>query len=144
VRSAPPTRVPVVPTWDIAVPARPPRVAGLAMAGFGDRANRIVDIPLVPHPAATVLFNLGDESFVVEDAGGQQRCGRVVAGLAPDGARGRGLAGSFTCLQVRLSPAAAHAVLGASAQLGGTVTALDDVWGRDAARIEERLRAAGS
>jgi AraC-like DNA-binding protein len=38
----------------------------------------------------------------------------------------------------------AHAVLGASSELGGTVVALDDLWGRDAARIQEQLRAAGS
>src|SRR5262249_52373534 len=37
-----------------------------------------------------------------------------------------------------------HAVLGACSELGGTVAALDDLWGRDAARTEEQLRAAGS
>jgi len=45
---------------------------------------------------------------------------------------------------VRLSPLVAHAVLGASSELGGTVVALEDLWGRDAARTQERLRAAGS
>jgi hypothetical protein len=35
-------------------------------------------------------------------------------------------------------------VLGASAQLGGTVAALDDIWGRDATRTQEQLRAATS
>jgi hypothetical protein len=133
-----------MPTWDIAVPTRPSRIAGVSMAGFSDRANDIVDVELVPHPAVMVIFNLGGEPFVVEDASGRRLRGRVVAGLAPDGAGGRGLTGSFGCLQVRLSPAVAHAVLGASAELGGTVTALDDLWGRDAERIEERLRAAGS
>src|SRR5215472_7027361 len=69
--------------------------------------------------------------------------GRIVAGLAPSGARGRG-GRSFECLQVRLSPVVAHAVLEASPQLGGALVALDDLWGRDAERIQERLRAAGS
>jgi AraC-like DNA-binding protein len=67
-----------------------------------------------------------------------------VAGLAPEGARARGLVGGFECLQVRLSPAVAHAVLGSPAELSGTLVPLDALWGRDAARIEEQLRAAGS
>jgi len=114
------------------------------MAGFSDRANDLVDIPLVPHPAVTVIFNLGDTPLFVDDGCGQQQRERVVAGLAPSGARGRGLPGSFECLQVRLSPVVAHAVLGASAELGGTVVALDDFWGRDAVRTQEQLRAAES
>jgi AraC-like DNA-binding protein len=138
VRSAP------VPSWDIAVPARPGRVGGVSMAGFSDRTNTIVDVELVPHPAVMLVVNLGDEPFLVEEAGGRQHRGSIVAGLAPSGARGRGLTGSFACLQVRLSPAVAHAVLDGSAELGGAMTALDDLWGRDAARFEERLRAAGS
>lgn len=35
-------------------------------------------------------------------------------------------------------------VLGACSELGGTVVALDDLWGRDAARTQEQLRAARS
>jgi AraC-like DNA-binding protein len=45
---------------------------------------------------------------------------------------------------VRLSPVVAHAVLGASSELGGAVVALDDLWGRDAVRVQEQLRAGGS
>src|SRR5215471_12452120 len=123
VRSAEPVSA-GMPSWDIAVPPRPARLAGVAMAGFSDRANDLVDIPLVPHPAVTVIFNLGDTPLFVDDGCGQQQRERVVAGLAPSGARGRGLPGSFECLQVRLSPVVAHAVLGASAELGGTVVAL--------------------
>jgi len=114
------------------------------MAGFSDTANDLVEVGLVPHPAVTVIFDLGDEQLVVEDSSGQQQRERVVAGLAPSGARGRGRAGSFACLQVRLSPAAARAVLGASSDLGGTLAALDDLWGRDAVRVQEQLRTAGS
>ncbi|WP_432986299.1 helix-turn-helix domain-containing protein [Dactylosporangium sp. CA-233914] len=51
---------------------------------------------------------------------------------------------SFECLQVRLSPVVAHAVLGATPELSGAVAALDDLWGREAARLQERLRAARS
>ena len=114
------------------------------MAGFSDRVNDLVDVEVIPPPAVMVIFNLGDEPLVVDDGSGQQQRERVAAGLAPSGARGRGLAGSFECLQVRLSPVAAHAVLGASSDLGGAVAALDDLWGRHAVRTQEQLRAAGS
>ncbi|GII82614.1 AraC family transcriptional regulator [Sphaerisporangium siamense] len=114
------------------------------MAGFGDHANEFHDVALISHPAVTLLFDLGDQPFVVEDGCGSRQRERVVAGLAPNRARGRGLARSSECLQVRLSPIVAHAVLGASSDLGGTVATLDDLWGREAVRIHERLRAARS
>jgi AraC-like DNA-binding protein len=114
------------------------------MAGFSDRANTPVDIEIVPSPAVMVFFDLGGEQLVLDDGRGQQQRARVVAGLAPRGARGRGSPGSFACLELRLSPAVAHAVLGASSELGGTVVALDDLWGRDAERTQEQLRAATS
>lgn len=132
------------PSWDIVVPSRPVRLAGVIMAGFSDRANDFDEVALVPPPAVTVVFGLGGEQLVVEDGGGRQQRERVAAGLAPGYARGRGLAGAFECLQVRLSPEVAHAVLGASSELGATVVSLDDLWGRDAVRIQEQLRAAAS
>jgi AraC-like DNA-binding protein len=114
------------------------------MAGFSDTANDLDDIALVPHPAVTLIFDIGDTPFVIDDGRGQQQRDRIVAGLAPSGARGRGLAGNHECLQVRLSPVVAHAVLGASSELGETVITLDDLWGRDALRTQEQLRATGS
>jgi AraC-like DNA-binding protein len=126
--------------WDIAVPSRPGRLPGVSMAGFSDRAKDLVDLQVVPYPAVTLFIDLGDE-IVVDHASGQQR-GSLVAGLAPGTIRGRGR--DIECLQVRLSPVVAHAVLGASLELGGTVAGLDDLWGRDAVRTQEQLRAAGS
>jgi AraC-like DNA-binding protein len=127
--------------WDIATPSRPGRLPGVSMAGFRARAADAVGLQVVPYPAVTVAVDLGD-GFIVGDASGRQQRGSVVAGLAPGGvsARGRGI----ECLQVRLSPVVAHAVLGASSELGGTVASLDDLWGRDAGRLQEQLRAAGS
>lgn len=134
-----------VPSWDIAVPARPCRLVGVRMAGFSDRTAGLLDVALVPHPAVTVLFDLSDDPLVISDSSGQRVRERIVAGLAPSGARGLGSQGKgFACLQVRLSPVVAHAVLGASSQLGGALVALDDLWGRDAERIQEQLRAAAS
>jgi AraC-like DNA-binding protein len=88
-----------------------------------------------------VVIDLGD-GLLVEDASGRQQRGNLVAGLAPSAVRGRGR--GIECLQMRLSPVVAHAVLGASAELRGTVVALDDLWGHDAGRTQEQLRAAGS
>jgi len=48
------------------------------------------------------------------------------------------------CLQIRLSPVVAHAVLGGCSELGGTMLALDELWGREAVRVRERLGDAGS
>jgi AraC-like DNA-binding protein len=112
------------------------------MAGFRAHATDLVDLRVIPHPAVTVFIDFGD-GLLVDEASGQQLRGSVAAGLAP-GAVLRGRARDIECLQVRLSPVLAHAVLGASAELGGTMVALDDLWGRDAARFRERLRAAPS
>jgi AraC-like DNA-binding protein len=111
------------------------------MAGFRDRTTDLVDLHVVPYPAVTVVIDLGD-GLLVDDGSGRQQRGSVVAGLAPGSVRGRGR--DIECLQVRLSPVVAHAVLGASSELGGTVVALDDLWGHDAIQFQERLRAAGS
>jgi AraC-like DNA-binding protein len=128
--------------WDIACPSRHGRLPGVTMAGFRDRAAGLVDLGVVPYPAVTVVVDFGDEPLVVDDAGGRQQRGSVVAGLAPGSMRVRGR--GIECLQVRLSPVVAHTVLGASPLPGETVVALDDLWGPDAGRTQERLRAAAS
>src|SRR5215475_12856095 len=128
--------------WDIAVPSRPGRMPGVRMAGFRERAKDLVDLPVVPYPAVTLVIDLGHGPLLVQHASGQPQRGSLAAGLAPGAVRARGR--DIECLQVRLSPVVAHAVLGACSELGGTVAALDDLWGRDAARTEEQLRAAGS
>lgn len=133
-----------MPSWHITVPSRPGRFAGVTMAGFSDTANDLVDVGLIPPPAVMMVFDLGAEQLVIEDSRGRRERGRVVAGLAPAGARGRGLSGSFACLQVRLSPVMAQAVFGASWELEGMLVALDDLWGRDAARAHEQLLATSS
>jgi AraC-like DNA-binding protein len=112
------------------------------MAGFRDRATDAVNLNVVPYPAVTVVIDFGDGPLLVDDATGCEQRGSVVAGLAPSSVRVRGR--DIECLQVRLSPMAAHAVLGASRQLGETVVPLDDLWGRDATRTQEQLRAAAS
>ncbi|KOG61471.1 AraC family transcriptional regulator [Streptomyces varsoviensis] len=127
--------------WDISTPARPGRLPGIAMAGFRDLSTAPLDLPVIPYPAVTVAVDLGD-GLIVDDVHGRQQRGGVVFGLVPDGVRVRGR--NIDCLQIRLSPVLAHAVLGASLESGGEMVALDALWGRDAARTHERLRAAAS
>ncbi|NED37160.1 helix-turn-helix domain-containing protein [Streptomyces sp. SID8499] len=125
--------------WDVACPQRPSRVAGLTMAGF--RVRELDGLRMVPHPAVTLLLEFGAGSPVVDWAAGRQQRGSIVAGpgLGAGGAvQARGE--NVECVQVRLSPVIARAVLGVSpADLGDTVVSLDDLWGREASRIRERL-----
>ncbi|MGW7102494.1 helix-turn-helix domain-containing protein [Streptomyces sp. NPDC054838] len=125
--------------WDVASPQRPSRVAGLTMAGFGVRD--LAALRMVPHPAVTLLLEFGAGSPVLDCAAGRQQRGSMVAGpgLGSGGAvRARGE--NVECVQVRLSPVIARAVLGVSpADLDGAVVPLDELWGRQAFRIRERL-----
>ncbi|MFE0733870.1 helix-turn-helix domain-containing protein [Streptomyces sp. NPDC058855] len=124
--------------WDIATPAAPGRLPGVAMAGFRDRSREVLDLRVVPHPAVTVVVDFG-EGLLVDDDGGGERRGSAVLGLAPGPVRVRGR--GIECLQIRLSPVVAHAVLGGCPE---AVVSLEDLWGREAVRTRERLWAAAS
>ncbi len=113
------------------------------MAGFRQRAPApLVDIAMVAHPSVTLIVDLSEAGGLVYDTHGRHQRGSVVVGLLPGELRAacRGV----ECLQIRLEPVAAAAVLGAATELTGTVVSLEDVWGRDAGRAEDRLHAAAS
>ncbi|MEO3809626.1 helix-turn-helix domain-containing protein [Sphaerisporangium sp. B11E5] len=128
---------------DIAVPRPSHRLPGVSMAGFRHRAASILDINMVAHPSISVIVDLSEGKLAVHGAHRRHERGSVVAGLLPGDLRVTGR-GAGECLQIRLEPVLAAAVLGAPAELTGTVVSLDDVWGRDAERAEDRLRAAAS
>ncbi|WP_233571098.1 AraC family transcriptional regulator [Nocardiopsis sp. Huas11] len=100
------------------------------------------DIAMVAHPSVSLFIDLSEGEGLVHHTPGRHRRGSVVVGLLPGELRTGGLAGE--CLQIRLDPAAATAVLGTATELTGAVVSLADVWGRDAGRAEDRLRAAAS
>ncbi|GAA3581114.1 helix-turn-helix domain-containing protein [Amycolatopsis ultiminotia] len=127
--------------WDIAVPSRPSRLPGVSMAGFTGRTTDLIDLRVVPYPAVTLFLDLR-EALLVDDTGGARRLGSTVAGLAPGAVRGSGQ--DIECLQIRLSPAVAHAVLDATAELSGTVVSLADLWPHEAELFAERLRHTDS
>ncbi|GGU11084.1 AraC family transcriptional regulator [Actinomadura citrea] len=114
------------------------------MAGFGVRD--LDALQMVPHPAVTLLLEFGAGSPVLDFADGRQLRGSMVAGpgLGSGGAvRVRGE--NVECVQVRLSPVIARAVLGVSpADLDGAVASLGDLWGRETARICEQLSDVAS
>ncbi|NBE93098.1 AraC family transcriptional regulator [Nonomuraea sp. KC401] len=130
--------------WEVACPTRPSRVRGATMAGF--RVRDLGALRMVPHPAVTLILEFGDGSPVVDHAPGRRQRGSIVAGP------GLGSAGAVwargekvECVQVRLSPVIARAVLGVSpAELDGAVAPIADLWGREASRIRERLAEASS
>jgi AraC-like DNA-binding protein len=112
------------------------------MAGFRHRAPTLVDIAMVAHPSVTVLVDLSEGDGAVYDTHGRHERGSIVVGLLPGDLRAAGVDGE--CLEIRLEPVAAAAVFGASTELSGVVVSLEEVWGRDAGRAEDRLRAAAS
>jgi AraC-like DNA-binding protein len=115
------------------------------MAGFRARDLAAVGHRMIPHQAVTLGIEFGAGRPVVHVSGQQVR-GSLVAGL------GTGFGGAVwvqgenvRCVQVRLSPLVARAVLGASpAELGGSVVTLEDLWGQAAPRISEQLSEAAS
>lgn len=128
---------------DVAVPRPPVRLPGVSMAGFRQRVPALVDVGMVAHPSVTVLVDLSEGDGVVCESGDRRERGSVVAGLLPGDLRVRGR-GVGECLQIRLEPVAAAAVLGGARDLTGTVAPLREVWGPGAERVEERLHAAAS
>ncbi|WP_370739736.1 helix-turn-helix domain-containing protein [Streptomyces sp. EN23] len=130
---------------DVAVPRRSGRLPGADMAGFRQLVPVHGDIAMVAHPSVTLFVDLSEGRGIVHDSVGGRARGSTVAGLAPGALwLGGRPAGGIECLQIRLSPPLAVAVLGTSADLTGAVVPLEDVWGRDAERTEDRLRAAGT
>jgi AraC-like DNA-binding protein len=126
---------------EVAVPRPPRRLPGVSMAGFRQRVPARWDITMVAHPSVTLLIDLSEG--LRYDTRSPARRGSVVAGLLPGELRAAGRA-RVECLQIRLEPVAAASLLGAAIELTGTVVPLEELWGREAGRAEERLRCAAS
>ncbi|GIH94282.1 AraC family transcriptional regulator [Planobispora siamensis] len=113
---------------------------GVDMAGFSYRGDGPLAMRAIPHPAVAVAVESGGRAFDVH-AAGRRWSGSMAVGLLPGAVDVH--VQSAECVQIRLSPLVVPAVLGVpSAELTGTVVALDDLWGRDAERIRERLHHA--
>ncbi|MGW7413720.1 helix-turn-helix domain-containing protein [Streptomyces sp. NPDC054863] len=129
--------------WEVARPLGGTSLDGVRMAGFRDRIDVGLDLRVLPQPAVTVIIGLGGDPVTVESATGHRPMRSFVASLAPGPARIRGE--RVECVEVCLSPRAAYALLGVSPrELDGSVTGLEDLWGRDARRLREQLTDATS
>jgi AraC-like DNA-binding protein len=129
---------------EVAVPQPSVHLRGISMAGFRQREPAVVDIAMIAHPSVTLLLDLSERGGIAYGPHGRRRHGSFVAGLFPNHLRTTASGNAAECLQIRLSPIAASAVLGVSTELTGTVASLEEIWGRDAIQLEERLRAAPS
>lgn len=130
--------------WDIARPARPSRVPGVMMAGFHDRGLTPPSLRLIPHPSVTLVLPFGG-TISVQDTAGRRREGGFVTGPGFGQVLHALRVEQAECLQIRLSPVIAQALLGVPvADLDGAVVTLDELWGRDAARLAEKSAALGS
>ncbi|WP_208865999.1 hypothetical protein, partial [Kitasatospora cheerisanensis] len=125
--------------WELSTPSW--RLPGVGMAGFRIPAENGIELGIVPFPAVSIGVDLGDGPMTVDD-GDRRLSGSSVIALGADGLRGGGR--GVVCLQLRLSPLVAHAVLGGLSTSGAAAVSLADLWGREAGRLEERLRAAPS
>ncbi|WP_249714103.1 AraC family transcriptional regulator [Rhizomonospora bruguierae] len=123
--------------WDITCPNRPSSVPGVAMAGFRDRGVTPPGLRLIPHPSVTLVLVFGG-AIAVEDATGRRHQGSFATGLGFGDALRALRTDAFEALQVRLSPVVAHAVLGTT-DLGDAAVTLDDLCGREAARVSGHL-----
>ncbi|MEU8888473.1 helix-turn-helix domain-containing protein [Streptomyces sp. NPDC048442] len=111
------------------------------MAGFRVPGPLVGGLRMVPHPAVMLILEFGENPSGVEDGTGRLHRGSLVAGPGFGSGGGvRAWGERVECVQVRLSPVVAGAVLGVSpADLAGSPVSLDEVWGREAARIREQL-----
>src|SRR5438270_13560866 len=99
--------------WDIASPVRRHRMPGVVMAGFIDRGITPPALRLIPHPSVTLFVVFGG-TVVMHDGGGSRRQGSFVTGLGFGGPLRALRVDALECLQIRLSPMVARAVLGVS------------------------------
>ncbi|MFF4183767.1 helix-turn-helix domain-containing protein [Streptomyces sp. NPDC001691] len=129
--------------WEVALPHDGTSFSGVRMAGFRDRVSAGLDKQVLPQPAVVVVIGLGDAPFTVEGGSGGQSLRSFAATLAPGPARIRGR--RVECIEMRLSPPAAYALLGVSpSELGQSVVSLEDLWGRQEQRLREQLPEAST
>ncbi|RSS16016.1 AraC family transcriptional regulator [Streptomyces sp. WAC05458] len=132
--------------WGVARPRRPSRIPGVDMAGFRVPGPLVGDLRVVPHPAVMLILEFGSETPTVGDGAGRCLRGSLVAGPGFGSGGGvRAWGKGVECVQVRLSPVVAGAVLGVCpAELAHGAATLDDLWGGEASWIRERLGGADS
>jgi AraC-like DNA-binding protein len=127
--------------WDIARPAGVAPVGGASVIGFRDCGAAGLDMRVVAIPAVTVVIEFGGNELIVDSNAGRQALTGFVTGFPRGTVRIR--SERVECVEVRLSPVRAYSLLGvAPTDLGCTVVGLEDIWGRRALWLRERLADA--
>jgi AraC-like DNA-binding protein len=125
--------------WEHVRPADRPAYEGVELVGYRDRAGHGLVGRVLPAPGLTIVLVIDGELRV-------DRTRPVVAGIASGvGVKSLPVHGrDLVCVDIHLSPLAAHSVLdGALAELAGTVADLDDLWGAKARRLRAALAGTG-
>ncbi|RZQ62962.1 helix-turn-helix domain-containing protein [Amycolatopsis suaedae] len=123
--------------WDI-VRSGLPGYEGVELVGYRDRAGRGLDMRVLPSPKVTIVLVFDGELRI--DRTRPVEAG-IASGVGVNSVRvdGRDVA----CVDIHLSPLAAHSVLGgAGAELAGTVVGFEDLWGAEGRRLRAELEAA--
>ncbi|MGV9817273.1 helix-turn-helix domain-containing protein [Nocardia xishanensis] len=129
--------------WEIGRPGGAAPIGGASAIGYRGRGATALDLRAVAIPAITLVIEFGDNQLIVDSAAGRQTLAGFVSGFPAGTMRVRGE--RVECIEVRLSPVRAYSLLGsAPTDLGGAVVGLDDLWGRRALLLRERLAAAAT
>ncbi|MFF3229028.1 helix-turn-helix domain-containing protein [Nocardia suismassiliense] len=120
--------------WDIArhVGSR----SGIDVVGYRDRGRAGLDMQVMPGKSCALVVDVGDGLDIVTGSD-RWMAGGVVTGLSPGPVRIRSR--RVDCVEVRLSPVQAYALLGTAVS---SATAPHDVWGEPVRRLREQLAEA--
>ncbi|MEU6832539.1 helix-turn-helix domain-containing protein [Nocardia beijingensis] len=122
---------------------RRPAVGGTAMLGYRARGAGGLDLRVTALPAVTVLIEFGENELIVDSTAGKQTFSGFVSGFPHGTMRVR--TERAECVEVRLSPLRAYSLSSIDpAALSHTVVGLEDLWGRRALWLRERLADAAT
>jgi AraC-like DNA-binding protein len=119
----------------------PPRLRGdvVRMTGYAERLEVPVTYHELPGTFVALILNVGSPYRLLDAAGAHEQAASFAGGLYDEPIRVH-TTGAALCVQVDLSPLAACRLLQLPMrELAGCTVALDELLGRDALRLEERL-----
>ncbi|WP_039798513.1 helix-turn-helix transcriptional regulator [Nocardia araoensis] len=129
--------------WVFHRPSGVAPMGGTAMIGYGARGAGGLDLRVTALPAVTVLIEFGENELIVDSAAGRQAFSGFVSGFPHGTMRVR--TEQAQCIEARLSPLQAYSLPNIDpADLGRTIVGLEDLWGRRALSLRERLADAAT
>lgn len=112
------------------------------MTGYAERLEAPVTYHELPGTFAAVILNVGSAHRLIDASGVHEQRASFVGGLYDEPIRVH-TTGAALCVQIDLSPLAACRLLRVPMrELAGRTVALDELLGRDALQLEERLADA--